>query len=243
MESISILAFSDVHGKEDIVKFFVEDVIGKGLSFDFIIIAGDAGNPQKPWVFKNIIKIIGNLKKPVLYVKGNWDINLPEDELSIDLDRHGPFIIDDFVIIGHGRKISPYNNISSNKIRILVTHYPPFSIMDRGKKLEAPYQTPHSGLPEINYLISHYKPHVHIFGHSHYFGGIDLKFKDIVYINVARLDRMTRNGQYIGNYAYIKIDRKASVDVKWYFLNGVWRICTSCGKKVHLPASWSVCRK
>ena len=241
-QRLRLLCFSDVHGKEDIVKAFIDDVRGKRLNFDAMIAAGDIGNPQKPEVFSRILSALTTLGKPVLYVRGNWDVNIGEVRVRgvTDLEE-GPFEVGEYVIVGHGRKTRPFEVPSDRRV-VLVTHYPPYSIMDRGKKLDAPQQTNHSGLIKINYLVHHYRPVVHIFGHSHSFGGIDLSFNGITYVNAARLDRVSKNGQYIGNYCVVELERGA-VRVEWYFLNGVWRRCSCCNKRVHLPVGWSVCRK
>jgi len=242
--NLKILCFSDVHGKADIVEFFVKDVIRRRLFFDAIVIAGDINNPQKPRVFLRIMESLSVFKKPVFYVKGNWDVNLPRHSVAeaIDLEESGPVEIGDYLLVGHGRRMKPFPVCNDAPI-ILVTHYPPFSIMDKGKRLEAPQQALHSGLVEINYLIARYKPIVHIFGHSHTYGGVEWRIGDILYVNIARLDRVAKNGQYIGNYCLMTFDSNNHVRIRWFFLNGSWRVCSSCGRKVHLPPGWTVCRK
>ncbi len=237
------LCFSDVHGKSDIVDFFVKEVKKQGIEFDVVIAAGDINNPQRPRVFTEIMEMLTSLGKPVLYVRGNWDVNLPSLCVPgvIDLEESGPFETNDCLIIGHGRRMKPYN-LCSKKPVVLVTHYPPFSIMDRGKKLDAPQQTLHSGLVDINYLVAYYRPVVHIFGHSHTYGGIDWRIGDVLYVNVARLDRVAKGGEYIGNYCLLTID-KGRAKVEWFFLNGSLRRCSGCGKTVHLPPGWTLCRR
>ncbi len=242
MKEITFLALSDIHGKEDIAKFFIEWVKKQKHKFDFIIAAGDIGNPQKPGSFENIMSALASLGKPVYYVKGNWDVNTKCVSGARDLEESSPLTFGDIVIVGHGRSVKPLE-LPDAPVRVLVTHYPPFSIMDRGKKLDGPHQTLHSGLPEINYLIELYKPRVHIFGHSHSFGGVDLLVNGTLFINVARLDRTSRDGSYIGNYALITIREDGKVSVKWFFLNGIWKRCGNCGRVVHLPKEWTICRK
>lgn len=240
---MKVLCFSDVHGKADIIETFVKDVKKRNLDFDVIIAAGDINNPQRPRVFIDIMESLTSLGKPVLYVKGNWDVNLPERVVpgAVDLEESGPFRIKGYTIVGHGRVMRRFPVKDDEKI-ILVTHYPPFSIMDKGKKLEAPQQTLHSGLIEINYLIAEYRPIVHIFGHSHTYGGIDWKIGNILYVNVARLDRVAKNGDHIGNYCLITLNGD-NVKIEWFFLNGTLRVCSNCGKKVYLPPGWTLCRK
>jgi len=243
MRKVTLLVASDIHGKESIVNSFVEWVNKMNHSFDAIIIAGDIGNPQKPNVFCNILKKIASFKKPIYYVRGNWDVNYKKCNIGIDLEFSKLIEFDDFLLVGHGKRMKPHRHLKDkNKPIVLITHYPPYSIMDRGKRLESSQQSLHSGLPEINFLLDYYKPIVHIFGHSHSFGGIDWKINEVLYINVARLDRTAKDGTPIGNYALITIEGK-NINVEWFFINGIWKNCSLCGKKYHLPKSWSICRK
>ena len=31
--------------------------------------------------------------------------------------------------------------------------------------------------------------------------------------------------------------------IRWRFINGLWKICNSCKRRVHLPVEWTLCRK
>lgn len=207
-----------------------------------VIVAGDIGNPQKPGSSCRILSNLKKLGKPIFYVKGNWDIGCEKCGVGVELENINPYKVGSIYILGHGKKITPVSP-RPELPTVLVTHYPPYSIMDRGKKLETSQQSAHSGLPEINYLVEYYKPIVHIFGHSHSFGGVDITFNGILYVNVARLDRTMRDGTPIGNYAIIEVREDAPPKVNWYFLNGVWKRCSSCGRTVHLPKAWTICRR
>ncbi|MCD6458274.1 MAG: metallophosphoesterase family protein [Thermoproteales archaeon] len=245
MSNIRILAFSDVHGRIDAVERLVKDVKQRKIHFDVIIVAGDIGNPQRSKAFMNILKKIAEFQKLVLYVKGNWDVNISYEHINnvSDLDEIGPIEINNFTIVGHGRKSKPYGEVRDNKNIILVTHYPPYGILDKGRKLEAPLNTLHSGLIEVNYLVDFYKPIIHIFGHSHSFGGIDFPFNGVVYVNVSRLDRITKSGFHIGNYCVITVEDNRKARIEWFYLNGTWKKCANCGRKTHLPVNWRICRK
>jgi Icc-related predicted phosphoesterase len=242
---IRFLAISDVHGKEDLVDKFLEWVQKENLAYDFIVAAGDIGNPQRAGSMCRILRKISlTLKKNVYYVKGNWDIEgTCGDKSVLDLDDTGPLIFGNIALIGHGRIAEPYEIPSTVRVSVLVTHYPPFSILDRGKVIDSNHRSLHAGVIDINYLIDYYKPRVHIFGHSHSFGGLDVEHNGVVYVNVARLDRLLKNGESIGNYAIIDVSDTGEVKVEWRFINGVWKKCTSCGRIVHIPDKWSLCRK
>lgn len=245
MGRLRILAMSDVHGKEDIVDKFIEWVKKDSVSYDIVIAAGDIGNPQRPGSMCRILgKIARALQRPVYYVKGNWDVE--EDCVSpqvFNLDATGPVFFNDIALIGHGRRAEPFKLDRQAKAIILVTHYPPFSILDKGKVIDSYHHSPHAGVVEINYLIDYYRPLIHIFGHSHSFGGLEVEHNGTLYINVARLDRLLKSGEPIGNYAIIDVSSNGDAKVEWRFINGVWKKCAGCGRVVHIPEKWSLCRK
>ncbi|MEZ0346006.1 MAG: metallophosphoesterase family protein [Infirmifilum sp.] len=245
MSKIRMLALSDVHGKEDIVDRFIEWVRSDSVSYDVIIAAGDIGNPQRPGSMCRILgKIQKLLQKPVYYVKGNWDIE--EDCKApqlFNLDATGPVYFNDIAIVGHGRRAEPFKLERQPRVIVLVTHYPPFSILDKGKVIDSYHHSLHAGVVEINYLIDYYRPHVHIFGHSHSFGGLEVEHNGTIYVNVARLDRLLKSGEPIGNYAIIDVSSSGEVKIEWRFINGVWKKCSGCGRIVHIPEKWSLCRK
>lgn len=243
MKKVTLLVASDIHGKENIVDSFVDWVNKMNHEFDAVVIAGDIGNPQKPHVFCNILGKVSTFKKPIYYVQGNWDVNYTKCEIGINLGESEPIDFGNFILIGHGKVMRPHKIQDKSKPIVLVTHYPPYSIMDRGKRLESSQQSLHSGLPEINFLVNYYKPLIHIFGHSHSFGGIDWKINGVIYVNVARLDRTAKGGTPIGNYALITIENKSNIKIDWFFINGIWKNCSLCGKRYHLPKIWSICRK
>jgi len=239
---LTLLAFSDVHGSLEPLKTLVRDVEIKKLNFDAVVIAGDLGNPAEPENLQNILNELESLGKKVYIVRGNWDIGSDFSEDSgflVDLDSKGPVKLGDYWLVGHGLNFTPYPEVDGNVI--LVTHYPPFGILDKGFK-GVGGKGAHTGLVEINYLIEKYKPLVHIFGHAHTYGGIDYLLNDVLYVNVARLDRLTRSGALVGNYALITLEGR-SATVKWIYFNGLWRTCPKCGRRVFLPVHWRICRK
>jgi Icc-related predicted phosphoesterase len=247
-EKVVLLCVSDIHGRPEAARALTSSVeSGLLKEVDAVVVAGDVGSPQREDAFYLVVRELEKLGKPVLYVRGNWDVNVPsgvvnETPLVADLESLGPLELKGVTIVGHGSSLKPHKGALKRPI-VLVTHYPPFSILDRGRKVEAAQQSPHTGLPEVNYLVSYYKPAVHVFGHCHALGGVDVKHGGVVYVNVSRLDRLGRGGEVIGNYALVTVDKNGNVAVKWRFINGVWKRCSRCGRKVHLPPDWSMCRK
>lgn len=247
-ESLQLLCLSDLHGKLSAVREFIASIDSLELqAVDALILAGDVGDPQDAKTFYHIIEEISKLGKPVFYVKGNWDVNAPsgivrEDPLVADLESVGPVELNGVTLVGHSVSLEPIRRNLKRPI-VLVTHYPPFSVLDRGRKLEAAAHGSYTGLPEVNYLVSYYKPVLHVFGHCHALGGLEVKRGGTFFVNVSRLDRLGRDGRNMGNYALITIDKGSNVGVKWRFVNGFWKKCTKCGRVVHLPPDWTLCRK
>jgi Icc-related predicted phosphoesterase len=242
---IRFLAISDVHGKEDLVDRFIEWMHRENLPYDFVVAAGDIGNPQRAGSMCRILrKISSSLKKTVYYVRGNWDIEgACGDRSVVDLDEVGPLLFGNIALVGHGRIAEPYELPGAVRVTVLITHYPPFSILDKGKLIDSNHRSLHAGVVDINYLVDHYRPRVHVFGHSHSYGGLDVEHNGVVYVNAARLDRLLKSGESIGNYAVIDVSDTGEVRVEWRFVNGVWKRCLGCGKVVHIPDKWSLCRK
>ncbi|MEM4501639.1 MAG: metallophosphoesterase family protein [Thermofilaceae archaeon] len=248
-ESTQLLCLSDLHGKLNAVREFIASIDTVELqAVDAVVIAGDIGDPQDAKTFHHVMAEISKLGKPVFYVKGNWDVNAPtgmlrEDPLVADLESIGPVELNGVTLVGHASSLEPIRRSMKRPV-VLVTHYPPFSILDRGRKLEAvAAHGSYTGLPEVNYLISYYKPVLHVFGHCHALGGLEVKRGGTLFVNVARLDRLGRDGRNMGNYALITIDRAGNVGVKWRFVNGFWKKCSKCGRVVHLPPDWTLCRR
>ena len=238
---VRLLVVSDIHGSMEAVKSLIEDVEKRKLKVDLIVLAGDIGSPQNEERLRIILEELSTLGVKGLYIRGNWDIGSKEYDSRdmINLDNNGPFEIDDIVIVGHGEKYRPYS-IREKKV-ILVTHYPPYGILDRGFKYTPYKRGSHTGLMVINKLIEEYNPIVHVFGHAHKCGGLTLYLNNTYYVNVARLDRFTKEKICIGNYTYIRLEDK--VIVSHYYINGRKKVCSRCKREVLMPPSWNVCKE
>ena len=241
MEDFKILAISDIHGKEEAVKAFLADVRRRGIKADCLVVAGDIGCPESPSKGAKVMSLLSRLGLDIYYVKGNWDISLGnvEQHGAYDLDRTGPVRLGNYILIGHGERLEPR---AAESDVLLVTHYPPYGILDRGFKYEPYYKGTHTGLIGINYLLERYRPILHIFGHSHKSGGVSLKLNGTTYVNVARLDRFIKGSLCIGNYSLVTV-RGREVDVQHFYVNGVYKRCSRCNRKTLMPPSWNVCKE
>ena len=246
---VRLLCLSDVHGNLEAAQSFVSTVRESEelREVDAVVVAGDIGDPRSSGSFERVVSELSKLEKPILYVRGNWDVEAPkgvvrDDPLVADLESLGPLDLKGVLLVGHASTFEARGG-KSRKPLVLVTHYPPFSVLDKGRKADALQYGPHAGLPEINYLVAHYKPLVHIFGHCHALGGLEVRRGGTLFVNVARLDRVSADGRVMGNYAYVDIDvENRTVSVKWRFIGGTWKRCTKCKRTVHLPPEWSLCR-
>ena len=242
---LRLLAISDIHGKIEAIKAFFSAIQKGNILFDAIIIAGDIGSPDDEYRLAKILKMFEDKNTKVFYIRGNWDVG-NRDYISknvLNLDKSGPIEINGFIIIGHGEIFDSYKVSRKDKKIILVTHYPPYGILDRGFKYTPYRRGSHTGLAEINKLVEIYNPIIHIFGHAHKSGGLALYLNGTYFINVARLDRFARNQKCIGNYTYIALNNNNKPQIKHYYINGVIKRCSRCGKKVMIPPSWNICKE
>jgi Icc-related predicted phosphoesterase len=96
---------------------------------------------------------------PVQKPFNNWAFNRPEEKLA----QHWAAIPDD--------------------TDVLITHSPPYSIMDF-----VPWDRSHEGSPSLyKEIVERIKPKVHIFGHIHEGYGIKV-IEDTTFINASNLD-------------------------------------------------------
>ncbi|MCD6369452.1 MAG: metallophosphoesterase family protein [Thermoproteales archaeon] len=244
MALLRAVAISDIHGRRDAVKAFLKDLKDRKIEVDYALVAGDIGCPEDPYRLMNILKMIRNFGLEVYYVIGNWDIDSRTEEANgiYNLDKQGPVNIQGFTLVGHGERFEEYN-LPPNSLPIMLSHYPPYGILDRGFKYTPYRKGSHTGVIKLNYLLEDYNPLIHVFGHAHKSGGLNMKLGGTYYINVARLDRFTRENKCIGNYTLIVADRGSPPRIKHIYIGGVYKVCARCGKKVLMPPSWDVCKE
>jgi Icc-related predicted phosphoesterase len=175
-----IFGFSDTHGKHRELKV-PENV-------DIVICAGDAvednlaGNE-----YDDFIEWFASLPcKWKVFVPGNHELSFELDkakEITDIMKSKGITVLQDAiedcdgVIIG---SISPNITIAKEDIPkdidILVTHYPPYGILDEGM-----------GNTEILNFILHSQPKYHLFGHIHSTAGQKDIFGNTTCVNIATI--------------------------------------------------------
>jgi Icc-related predicted phosphoesterase len=192
---VRVAVISDTHGTRPEVP-----------PADLIIHAGDAtrfGNHSQVIDFNNWL---GELHTPVVFVPGNHDFLFEEAPATArSLMTNAIVLIHESLEI-EGVKIfgSPWTpwfhdwafNYRPDKAeelwgaipsdtQVLITHGPPFGILDQVSRPPEP----HVGCPVLLRTIERIKPVLHIFGHIHEHGCKTQTLGDTTYINAAALDR------------------------------------------------------
>jgi len=197
---MKIVCVSDIHGLYDEVN------IPEG---DILINAGDSLNCGNKTELQSYVKFLDNLKfKTVITIAGNHDCIMQDKNQTKEiLEGHSIYLEDEDVII-NGLRIwgSPwtlkfndwafmltekelsekYNIIP--KVDILVTHGPPYQIMDKAKF----GNSGNLGSRALKTLVNRINPAYHVFGHIHGSRGKIINNKT-TFINAAVIDDMYTN--------------------------------------------------
>lgn len=198
---LSIYSFSDVHDRFGLLKF---------PKADLYICSGDATNMGTIGSFEIFNRVMGEclkqkLTKKVLFVPGNHDFGLQDEYGDSILALSNMEVLIDKTIELYGLKIhgSPwtpifYNwafmkreidlgnkwNLIPDDVNILVTHGPPYSILDKIERF--PFNVGSSTLKQkIDFLIEK-NLILHQFGHIHESRGIK-KIKNTTFMNASSI--------------------------------------------------------
>ena len=194
---MKFLVISDTHGKHNELSLPKADVI---------IHAGDICSRGYEQEVMDFLKWFDRLDyKYKIFIAGNHDFlfERESDEVLQKLIPPGIIYLNDSAIEiegikiwgspitpwffnwafnrNRGEAISRHWEIIPDDIRILVTHGPPFSILDKTLKKE------HVGCEDLLQKILEIKPGFHLFGHIHEAYGI-FKNNDTTFINASVLD-------------------------------------------------------
>jgi len=212
-----ILAFTDIHGSYDTV----EKIISSEKS-DVIIFGGDITNVGSKKEVELFLNRFTHLNKLIYCIAGNMD--LPDhDELyyekGIGLSGNGiiykdvgffgvsgssyttlntPYEVDESTI--NKKLLSGYLKVLNSKIKILVSHTPPYKT-----KLDIIKSEVHVGSKSVRNFIEKYKPEITICGHIHEARGLD-KLGDTQIVNCGLASQ--------GNYARIIIQDSRQIFIQ-----------------------------
>lgn len=176
----SIFAFSDTHGHHKVLQVSEND--------DIVICAGDVvednllGNE-----YNDFIEWFASLScKWKIFVPGNHELSFElgqADEIIQRMTDKGITVLEDAIedcdgiIIGSiGHNVMIAQEDIQKDIDILVTHYPPYGILDEGM-----------GSTEILNFVMHSQPKYHLFGHIHSTSGQKHIFGNTTCINIATI--------------------------------------------------------
>lgn len=248
------LAFSCIHEKTNLVEKLVQEI--RGQSLDFALIAGDIGEERH---FKEAFRSLDQLTDRIFFVLGNWD---GEFECSHPNAIHlhlNPVEIDEFVIVGFDhpavediKKLAPILRFRNLRRIILVTHDPPFGILDKALSPAAAHTRESSdfssgkersiGSVPLRKVVDNYPPLLHIFAHAHTDGWRWEKIGNTWFVNVSNLDKTSKDGGIlIGDYAIVEVTKDKDPVIEFRCFNGVIKVCKGCGKRLMLPHYWNKC--
>ena len=173
-----IYSFSDTHGRHRELK--VPEKV------DIVICAGDAVEDNLAGdEYEDFIEWFASLPcKWKIFVPGNHELSFElgqADGIVQRMTDKGITVLEDAIedcdgviigSIGHNVMIAQ-EDIPTN-IDILVTHYPPYGILDEGM-----------GSTEILNFVLHSQPKYHLFGHIHSTAGQEHIFGNTICVNVA----------------------------------------------------------
>jgi len=188
---------------------------------DTIVHSGDLTGRGEIWEMERELKKLGDLKKRYqyvhcIYVAGNHDwlafrdqtrvrelckkngiIYLQDEEVTLDGVRfYGspwqPAFCGWAFNLPRGEALRKvWDQIPTNGIDYLITHGPPYGILDEVVKVDGTsYHPPELvGCADLLNRLLHVKPKVHQFGHIHCASG-EKTFMDIKFINASMCDEM-----------------------------------------------------
>ena len=174
----SLFAFSDTHGNHRELQV-PEDA-------DIIIFAGDAVEDNLVGdEYDDFIEWFSALPcKWKIFVPGNHELSFELGQADGIIQRmkdKGITVLEDAiedcdgVLIGSiGHNVMIAQEDIPTDIDILVTHYPPYGILDEGM-----------GSVEILNFVLHSQPKYHLFGHIHSTAGLEHVFGNTICANIA----------------------------------------------------------
>ncbi|MFX0203527.1 MAG: ribonuclease H-like domain-containing protein, partial [Candidatus Hodarchaeota archaeon] len=229
---IRILAFSDwrVQRIEDVFH-----IIDKIEPVDLIIYAGDDLGRFKT-VNENYFSLLSRFSKSgyLVAVLGNDDSysyskGILKDEGIHDLYAQS-LVYKDHAFIGlesstkgpavfrHSEKdFKTHLKFQSKQLKgkrlVIVSHAPPFKILDRGLRFATDDESTHFiGSTALKEFIENNRVELVVCGHCHSHGGLDETFKETRIVNVASHDNKGSHG----NFCVMEILKNGTVTLEWH---------------------------
>lgn len=176
---------------------------------DILIHSGDATSMGHMHEIKEFNKWLGTLPhKHKIFVAGNHDwlfqkqplvarslitnaTYLEDEEINIDgISIYGspwqPYFCNWAFNLPRGEALKEKWDKIPEKVDILVTHGPPYSILDANLYGE------NCGCEELHKRVFEVKPKIHAFGHIHLFGSKTRLINDVLFVNASICDESYR---------------------------------------------------
>lgn len=178
-KGLNIFAFSDTHGRHGELQV--------PENIDIVICAGDAVEDDLVGgEYDDFIEWFAALpSKWKIFVPGNHELSFDSgqaDDIIREMTDRGIIVLEDAVEECDGAVIASISGNSSiseenipEDIDIIVTHYPPFGILDENM-----------GSVNILGFVLKANPKYHLFGHIHSTAGEAVEFGDTKCINIAK---------------------------------------------------------
>jgi hypothetical protein len=174
MIAMRILCVSDYHRHRDIADA-VEKLAAKAKA-DVIINAGD-------FLSEDFAKsVLNRTQFRTFVVHGNWDRELKIKNKNVTVlenqivEYKGLYFLG--IDWGHYAEISKLAKGIDPKKLIVITHDPPYGILD------VSFFGSNAGMPELREVMEKVRPAMHVFGHIHESAGF-MKHKGTLYVNAA----------------------------------------------------------
>lgn len=171
---MKILCVSDYHREERLAK--ASEKLAEKEKVDVVINAGD-------YISESFAKkVLDRTKFRTFTVKGNWDnkvyaenrkVTVLENEIVEYKDYH--FLGVDWGFYSQITKLA--KGVDPKKL-ILITHDPPFDILDLS------YFGGNAGHLDLRAIVNQVKPALHVFGHIHEAAG-HIKKDETIFVNAA----------------------------------------------------------
>ncbi|NIO23080.1 MAG: hypothetical protein GTN38_03585 [Candidatus Aenigmarchaeota archaeon] len=171
---MKILCVADYHREKELADG-VEKLAEKER-VDVIINAGDFLSED----FAK--KVLDRAKVQTFVVRGNWDHELKTKSKNVKILENEVVEYKGYYFLGvdwgYYSRIQDLSKGIDPKKLIIITHDPPFDILDMS------YFGSNAGVIELREAIERVKPTLHVFGHIHESAGV-MKHKETLFVNAA----------------------------------------------------------
>jgi len=181
---------------------------------DLLIVAGDLTARDKPHEYDHFFKWLEYQKyKKIIYIAGNHDGLIEKNNIHLSTLHDIHYLFDSMTIFeglkiwgspwtptflnwhfmkNRGQEIKEKWDLIPDDIDILITHGPPYGVLDKAPLSSRADKFKHCGCEELRLALERIKPKLHVFGHIHGEGGKTMLFKHLgpntICVNASIMD-------------------------------------------------------